>query len=226
MITSSQNYGKTSDYVAGIQHQYTKNESPPRVPGLTSWLRYGNDGRNGVTTSFTGINSLIATNSSDAVLQRNYLIGSDPGFQRNYSTGVDCSGFVGRSMLYSGNQFVLKFPTENHKPGTSSFLSEVVIASGITSGNWETQPANLDRIVPGDILLLPGKHIAIVQKIADKSGKLVTRKDIEIIQATGGRKQTYMVQTNDYWQIGDNETDFIYDADSTLFEARRLRVSK
>jgi hypothetical protein len=214
--------------VKSLQHWLRDHDSPPKIPGLTSWLRYGDDGLGGARGSVSfpsdDLNQLINLGTPD---NRNY---ADDGSQTLFSLGADCSGYVGEAMNYAGNSYALR-PIP--KLGTQDFKNEYVIASPTI--DWPTNPTGLQYLVPGDILYYgPNHHVAIVSNVTGHA-TAITRANVEIIQATSGKDKTaaiftptYAVEIHDFWQSLSNpdKSDFWYPMPAPKdFAAMRLRTN-
>jgi len=96
------------------------------------------------------------------------------------------------------------------------------------TSKWTTQPTNLERAVPGHLIILSDHHVGIIQAILPAAdGQPRTRRQFLILQSTSGVNHTWLVETNDFWQNGttDDPPSDIWYPNGYEFEARRLTVS-
>jgi len=228
MTQDSSSYDSTKpNFVSQMQHLFSVHANAPKVPGLTSWLQYGNDGQ----SNFSGINSLLKNTTSS--FNETFTT-----TQEDFSLGTDCSGLITNAMRYPGSPYING--TGNQKLGTSTFGSSeqsLEIVPGVAydedfpvAAIWTTtqpDPELLKYAVPGDIIYLPGHHAAIIQKITKPDdGQPLTRRNFAVIQATSGRGGTWQVETNDFWQndARANPPSDIWYRYGYGFSVRRLKV--
>jgi hypothetical protein len=206
MKTASQAYNNTDDFVEKKQHTYRLPSPNLKVPGLSTWLDSGSDGNN----TFNGINTLTQASS-------NYNADSN---QITYSTGVDCSGFIVSAVAYLGDPYP-NLGTD--KIGTSSFISENISHMlQEKSGDPDPELNNLKYVVPGDILVWPGKHIVIVQGVNPAPNGVVNKRgQLSIIQAGPGPAWgKFSVYSGCFW---DGQAGLI---DKKEYQVRRLSTTE
>ena len=150
-----QYYDYTAENEGFLQHTYHANPVPRTlyVPGLTAFMAINPDAH--------PIKNLLPHDDPDQ-------LGSFDPNQNTYSTGADCSGFVCEAAEYAGNPYQLGRVSTKQLATTSWLISE-----GTARAN--EQPTGLDLVVPGDILVLSGVHVAIVQSVTRGVDGRVTR---------------------------------------------------
>ena len=115
--------------------------------------------------------------------------------QAERTSGVDCSGLVGEVTKYSGN----KYGIEGRK-NTTAFATETL---GIQDKTWiiddrsysdkrDEQRKLLSYAVPGDILVVGGSHVVIIQDLNYEGENTVITdySQVEVIHSTKGLKNS------------------------------------
>ena len=124
--------------------------------------------------------------------------------ESEYTAGVDCSGFVWRSMKYTGNNYSF-----TDKFDSSSFnydnVWSLIVDGSATDNKGSTKIDSLRFAVPGDYIVING-HIALVQSIdAGPEGFATQRNQIHLIQSVSGigaaNHFTYQVLNNTIWDV-------------------------
>ena len=142
------------------------------------------------------------------------LLGSFDPNQNAYSAGADCSGFVCEAAEYAGNPYQFGRVSTQQLATTCWLISE-----GTARAN--EQPTGLDLVVPGDILVLSGVHVAIVQSVTCGVDGRVTRDCIKLINsAAGPTEEEYRVLTDLIW----NGASGLRPDEYFLYQVMRLRV--
>ena len=169
--------------------------------------------------------------------------------QTAVTSGIDCSGLAHRSTKYSGSSYwvansadkygTYTFAGQNYlgtdANGNSKWSEVFPTHAGsyqMHPGTWKLEsdkPADaaqreldrqtISRAVPGDVFVVGGSHVVIIQNIRIPAGSdVITSYDqVDVIHATSGgtgANATWQVQHNTWREIGDN-----YQA----YQLRRLR---
>jgi hypothetical protein len=221
------NYSGGAAVVA--QHTFSVEGSAVSVPGLSTYLGYN------------GMNAANTTNPPGVNLTA--LTGDDPDQVRaydwsnvDYSSGIDCSGFAHRISKYSGSTYWVA--ASDSKYGTRTFAGEIKqgdewIPQPVHSGSFQIHPGNwkldtkvpsefaqrdldramISRAVPGDILVIGGEHVVIIQNIRIPAGSdVITSYDqVDVIHATSGglaNPGQWRVQHDTWENIGNNRASY------------------
>ena len=117
--------------------------------------------------------------------------------QAERTSGVDCSGLTGEVTQYSGNKYGIE-----GKKGTTYFATETLC---MHSGGWKLTSTNeddreqrdkdrklLSYAVPGDILVVGGSHVVIIQDLNyERENTVITDySQVEVIHSTKGLKNS------------------------------------
>jgi len=190
------------------------------IPGLSTFLAFSSDNANRKPG-----NGVTFPLGRDWVAHRNWL-GWVDGIpeqvkQSEYTSGLDCSGFVWRSMMYAGRPYITKLNERQTTTGFSDDTYSWQIAPAAVSDDPQKQPQTLDRVVPGDIIVLPGEHIVLVLNVSTDDNSTVKRENITFIQEGKGQHAEWEVQTAQIWGTGVGLIDDKY----FLYQVRRLRTN-
>lgn len=92
-----------------------------------------------------------------------------------------------------------------------------------------TFPENSSNVifhaVPGDILVVSGRHVVIIQNLnyPDDTMQITNFRQVDVIHSTSGidkQWQTYKVHKGNWFQVEGN------DYDDSIYQLRRLRVNE
>lgn len=114
------------------------------------------------------------------------------------SSGIDCAGLVFQAQNYIGNPY----DYENYRVGTY----------GVRDNSWSI--TNQDLIVPGDIIIEAGNHVAIIQSITYSGNtRTVNKANVTLIEAAIAWGEFRIINSQN-WNIDDYRR----------FTARRIKT--
>ena len=117
--------------------------------------------------------------------------------QVNGTSGADCSGFISKAMIYDNAVYANKdhISTTGFADDKNTFL--------IRSDDWnlEKNTATLEQkeadrkilshAVPGDIFVIKGSHVAMIQNLIYKDGKLNDFTNVDVIHSGSGIQERF-----------------------------------
>lgn len=113
--------------------------------------------------------------------------------------GIDCSGLAHRAALYDGNNYEVN-NQPGSKLGTGSFASNAYTRR-LRDIDWKLESDKTDdqkqklldqkilsQAVPGDLLVISGNHVVIIQNLHYEIGETVLKhfSDVDVIHSTRG----------------------------------------
>ncbi|MCK9169812.1 MAG: hypothetical protein M0P01_05305 [Treponema sp.] len=200
-VSVNYNYYKYGTAAAGVlQHQYVST-SLITVPGFSTFMAF-NGTSAGNTNNINNINYASISGNANSPFSGSY----HPD-QTDYTSGIDCSGFATEVADYKGNPYGIG----NTKLSTGDFCNTYGKAfyedmQTNSNGNeipipWDLKnDANLQSIlscaVPGDLLVISGDHVVIIQDLTYEEGKedaegnpyIDNYADVDVIHSTQGGK--------------------------------------
>lgn len=148
--------------------------------------------------------------------------------QADYTSGIDCSGLAHICACYNGSNIMVA-KSKSSKYGTSIFADSDYTME-INTETWmldvkDTDPDNtkikerniqrvlLTHVVPGDILVISGSHVVIIQNLNYEENETVMKSynDVNIIHATQGglgQKNLWNVQRGVWNDLGNKKSDY------------------
>jgi len=149
-----------------------------------------------------------------------------PGIHEKDTSGVDCSGLVGEVTKYSGN----KYGIEGRK-NTTAFATETL---GIQDKTWiiddrsysderDEQRKLLSYAVPGDILVVGGSHVVIIQDLNyERENTVITDySQVEVIHSTQGG-----ISNPNQWKVQKGNWNELGATGKLAYQLRRLKVGE
>jgi hypothetical protein len=221
-VSVNYNYYKYGSAAAGVvQHPYVST-SLITVPGFSTFMAFnGTDAYN--TNNINNINYASITGNANTPFSGSY----HPN-QADYTSGIDCSGLAHICACYSGSNIMVA-KSKSSKYGTSVFANSDYTME-INTETWmldvkDTDPDNtkikerniqrvlLTHVVPGDILVISGSHVVIIQNLNYEENEIVMKSydDVDIIHATQGglgQKNLWDVQRGVWNDLGNKKSDY------------------
>jgi len=168
------------------QGQDPNRENPtlaPEIDNVRSWNNYAFGIQVGEDTART-YDPLIINDTTYYPYTPGFSTASDPyaSHLTGYSAGVNCYGFVQRSLAYDNNRY------------TIPEVGERLIWGGTTPGligwqewqnrSWSFNDVLPSSLVPGDILIIEN-HVALVVGINYDSNRQYDRENVTIMDSNG-----------------------------------------
>ena len=185
-----------SGIVASVldQHLFNIDGSTARIPGLSTFLAFYDQ----MTNDYLSNNSITRNLEGQLYLNGDKL--PNMGNSLVFTIGSDCSGFVFQASRYKDSNYKAALQRiYSGDFGNNAYTTSIVPVPN----NIQDTPVNLDKVVPGDLLVLGGVHVAIVQRITrNADGSPLSRSNLTLIQSTQGPKEDWQVMNKLNWKSG------------------------
>ena len=211
------NYGSNlsvSEKQTITQHTYTASSNPPSVPGLSTQVRFGS------TNYYNHTDSAGTTHYSNSY---------------SFTSGLDCSGLATITTNYKlNNDYV--YEISGAKKGTTDFVKNnytISLFAASSNNKWNINPEVtnntpneiisqrdthrkiLSHAVPGDIFVVSGSHVVILQNLNYylNNSVITDYKQVDVIHSTSGIEgqwKTYQVHKGNWYQIEAGDTNKEY----------------
>jgi hypothetical protein len=200
----------------GTVMDYTKSLSAQELSGTQQHPYYVN----GSAASVPGLSTYMEEQTPSSLFEYNQTL---------RTSGVDCSGFVHRALLYSGSPYYAA-QNASQKHGTAAFGENGNMVQELQNRKWRLEEKSdiegrdrdrdlISRAVPGDILVHPGEHLVIIQDLSYSEGTAVITayNQVTVIHATKGNYR----ETN--WKVEQDHWGEIKNSGYEIYKLMRLK---